>query len=194
MIKLANHIHAPDRYPGHNYATLAEFVVALSNLKTLEDKVKFTQEFTQSEGRRRAVDQMIVSLFHPAVRFNLPQGAPEYRVGLRHQDRMPANLISWISKKLTYFVVGNVDEIKNIIRGQKYFLGVLEAMTEGDSVLLLSIKEKDWVGLGMTPEYAMAICSKYLPEIPVAMVTEGNVEAVPEKRRPGRPKKVPSAV
>jgi hypothetical protein len=153
--------------------SLAEIVAAARALSTVAEKAQFLKENNSKELRN-----ILILMYDGRFTFDLPTTPPPYRPSVVNESH---GLLYREARKLSYFVNEMKDgENLDRVRKEALFIQMLESVDKDDALLLLQMLAK----------------APY-PDLPVEAIHEAfgpiiqnPIEASPEKRGRGRPKKV----
>ena len=153
--------------------SLAEIVAAARALSTVAEKAQFLKENNSKELRN-----ILILMYDGRFTFDLPTTPPPYRPSVVNESH---GLLYREARKLSYFVNEMKDgENLDRVRKEALFIQMLESVDKDDALLLLQMLAKE-----------------PYPDLPVEAIHEAfgpiiqnPIEASPEKRGRGRPKKV----
>ena len=153
--------------------SLAEIVAAARALSTVAEKAQFLKENNSKELRN-----ILILMYDGRFTFDLPTTPPPYRPSVVNESH---GLLYREARKLSYFVNEMKDgENLDRVRKESLFIQMLESVDKDDALLLLQMLAKE-----------------PYPDLPVEAIHEAfgpiiqnPIEASPEKRGRGRPKKV----
>jgi hypothetical protein len=97
-------------------------------------------------------------MFHPQVKFLLPEGKPPFKYSQFNED----NMLHSEARRLYLFIEGAGPELKPLKREQ-LFLDILQSVTPDDADLLLAMKDKKSPYKGLTKEVAYAAFPELFP-------------------------------
>lgn len=153
--------------------SLAEIVAAARALSTIAEKAQFLKANNSKELRN-----ILILMYDGRFTFDLPTTPPPYRPSVVNESH---GLLYREARKLSYFVNEMKDgENLDRVRKESLFIQMLESVDKDDALLLLQMLAKE-----------------PYPDLPVEAIHEAfgpiiqnPIEASPEKRGRGRPKKV----
>ena len=153
--------------------SLAEIVAAARALSTIAEKAQFLKANNSKELRN-----ILILMYDRRFTFDLPTTPPPYRPSVVNESH---GLLYREARKLSYFVNEMKDgENLDRVRKESLFIQMLESVDKDDALLLLQMLAKE-----------------PYPDLPVEAIHEAfgpiiqnPIEASPEKRGRGRPKKV----
>ena len=153
--------------------SLAEIVADARALSTIAEKAQFLKANNSKELRN-----ILILMYDRRFTFDLPTTPPQYRPSVVNEYH---GLLYREARKLSYFV-NEMKDGENIdrVRKESLFIQMLESVDKDDALLLLQMLAKE-----------------PYPDLPVEAIHEAfgpiiqnPIEASPEKRGRGRPKKV----
>lgn len=115
----------------------------------------------QQLGNNYAVRTILQGCFHPAVQFNIPNGAPPYS---QQDGTQVETRLHYFAKKLDYFVVGSQRVVKNDTKRQLMFIEMLESVHPKDAEILINMKDKKPPVKGITENLVRKAFPDLLPE------------------------------
>jgi hypothetical protein len=153
--------------------SLAEIVADARALSTIAEKAQFLKANNSKELRN-----ILILMYDGRFTFDLPTTPPPYRPSVVNESH---GLLYREARKLSYFVNEMKDgENLDRVRKESLFIQMLESVDKDDALLLLQMLAKE-----------------PYPDLPVEAIHEAfgpiiqnPIEASPEKRGRGRPKKV----
>jgi len=153
--------------------SLAEIVADARALSTIAEKAQFLKANNSKELRN-----ILILMYDTRFTFDLPTTPPPYRPSVVNESH---GLLYREARKLSYFVNEMKDgENLDRVRKEALFIQMLESVDKDDALLLLQMLAKE-----------------PYPDLPVEAIHEAfgpiiqnPIEASPEKRGRGRPKKV----
>ena len=153
--------------------SLAEIVTDARALSTIAEKAQFLKANNSKELRN-----ILILMYDRRFTFDLPTTPPPYRPSVVNESH---GLLYREARKLSYFVNEMKDgENLDRVRKEALFIQMLESVDKDDALLLLQMLAKE-----------------PYPDLPVEAIHEAfgpiiqnPIEASPEKRGRGRPKKV----
>jgi hypothetical protein len=153
--------------------SLAEIVADARALSTVAEKAQFLKANNSKELRN-----ILILMYDGRFTFDLPTTPPPYRPSVVNESH---GLLYREARKLSYFVNEMKDgENLDRVRKESLFIQMLESVDKDDALLLLQMLAKE-----------------PYPDLPVEAIHEAfgpiiqnPIEASPEKRGRGRPKKV----
>ena len=153
--------------------SLAEIVADARALSTIAEKAQFLKANNSKELRN-----ILILMYDGRFTFDLPTTPPPYRPSVVNDSH---GLLYREARKLSYFVNEMKDgENLDRVRKESLFIQMLESVDKDDALLLLQMLAK-----------------QPYPDLPVEAINEAfgpiiqnPIEASPEKRGRGRPKKV----
>lgn len=153
--------------------SLAEIVADARALSTIAEKAQFLKANNSKELRN-----ILILMYDGRFTFDLPTTPPPYRPSVVNESH---GLLYREARKLSYFVNEMKDgENLDRVRKESLFIQMLESVDKDDALLLLQMLAK-----------------QPYPDLPVEAIHEAfgpiiqnPIEASPEKRGRGRPKKV----
>ena len=153
--------------------SLAEIVTDARALSTIAEKAQFLKANNSKELRN-----ILILMYDRRFTFDLPTTPPPYRPSVVNESH---GLLYREARKLSYFVNEMKDgENLDRVRKESLFIQMLESVDKDDALLLLQMLAKE-----------------PYPDLPVEAIHEAfgpiiqnPIEASPEKRGRGRPKKV----
>ena len=153
--------------------SLAEIVTDARALSTIAEKAQFLKANNSKELRN-----ILILMYDGRFTFDLPTTPPPYRPSVVNESH---GLLYREARKLSYFVNEMKDgENLDRVRKEALFIQMLESVDKDDALLLLQMLAKE-----------------PYPDLPVEAIHEAfgpiiqnPIEASPEKRGRGRPKKV----
>jgi len=153
--------------------SLAEIVADARALSTIAEKAQFLKANNSKELRN-----ILILMYDRRFTFDLPTTPPPYRPSVVNESH---GLLYREARKLSYFVNEMKDgENLDRVRKESLFIQMLESVDKDDALLLLQMLAKE-----------------PYPDLPVEAIHEAfgpiiqnPIEASPEKRGRGRPKKV----
>jgi hypothetical protein len=153
--------------------SLAEIVADARALSTIAEKAQFLKANNSKELRN-----ILILMYDRRFTFDLPTTPPPYRPSVVNESH---GLLYREARKLSYFVNEMKDgENLDRVRKEALFIQMLESVDKDDALLLLQMLAKE-----------------PYPDLPVEAIHEAfgpiiqnPIEASPEKRGRGRPKKV----
>ena len=153
--------------------SLAEIVADARALSTIAEKAQFLKANNSKELRN-----ILILMYDGRFTFDLPTTPPPYRPSVVNESH---GLLYREARKLSYFVNEMKDgENLDRVRKESLFIQMLESVDKDDALLLLQMLAKE-----------------PYPYLPVEAIHEAfgpiiqnPIEASPEKRGRGRPKKV----
>tara|TARA_B110000503_G_scaffold129546_1_gene201878 strand:- start:835 stop:1311 length:477 start_codon:yes stop_codon:yes gene_type:complete len=153
--------------------SLAEIVADARALSTVAEKAQFLKANNSKELRN-----ILILMYDRRFTFDLPTTPPPYRPSVVNESH---GLLYREARKLSYFVNEMKDgENLDRVRKEALFIQMLESVDKDDALLLLQMLAKE-----------------PYPDLPVEAIHEAfgpiiqnPIEASPEKRGRGRPKKV----
>ena len=153
--------------------SLAEIVADARALSTIAEKAQFLKANNSKELRN-----ILILMYDRMFTFDLPTTPPPYRPSVVNESH---GLLYREARKLSYFVNEMKDgENLDRVRKESLFIQMLESVDKDDALLLLQMLAKE-----------------PYPDLPVEAIHEAfgpiiqnPIEASPEKRGRGRPKKV----
>ena len=152
--------------------SLAEIVADARALSTIAEKAQFLKANNSKELRN-----ILILMYDRRFTFDLPTTPPPYRPSVVNESH---GLLYREARKLSYFVNEMKDgENLDRVRKEALFIQMLESVDKDDALLLLQMLAKE-----------------PYPDLPVEAIHEAfgpiiqnPIEASPEKRGRGRPKK-----
>ena len=153
--------------------SLAEIVTDARALSTIAEKAQFLKANNSKELRN-----ILILMYDRRFTFDLPTTPPPYRPSVVNESH---GLLYREARKLSYFVNEMKDgENLDRVRKESLFIQMLESVDKDDALLLLQMLAKE-----------------PYPDLPVEAIHEAfgpiiqnPIDASPEKRGRGRPKKV----
>ena len=153
--------------------SLAEIVTDARALSTIAEKAQFLKANNSKELRN-----ILILMYDGRFTFDLPTTPPPYRPSVVNESH---GLLYREARKLSYFVNEMKDgENLDRVRKESLFIQMLESVDKDDALLLLQMLAKE-----------------PYPDLPVEAIHEAfgpiiqnPIDASPEKRGRGRPKKV----
>jgi hypothetical protein len=153
--------------------SLAEIVADARALSTIAEKAQFLKANNSKELRN-----ILILMYDGRFTFDLPTTPPPYRPSVVNESH---GLLYREARKLSYFVNEMKDgENLDRVRKESLFIQMLESVDKDDALLLLQMLAK-----------------QPYPDLPVEAIHEAfgpiiqnPIDASPEKRGRGRPKKV----
>lgn len=153
--------------------SLAEIVTDARALSTIAEKAQFLKANNSKELRN-----ILILMYDGRFTFDLPTTPPPYRPSVVNESH---GLLYREARKLSYFVNEMKDgENLDRVRKEALFIQMLESVDKDDALLLLQMLAKE-----------------PYPDLPVEAIHEAfgpiiqnPIDASPEKRGRGRPKKV----
>lgn len=153
--------------------SLAEIVADARALSTIAEKAQFLKANNSKELRN-----ILILMYDRRFTFDLPTTPPPYRPSVVNESH---GLLYREARKLSYFVNEMKDgENLDRVRKEALFIQMLESVDKDDALLLLQMLAKE-----------------PYPDLPVEAIHEAfgpiiqnPIDASPEKRGRGRPKKV----
>lgn len=153
--------------------SLAEIVADARALSTIAEKAQFLKANNSKELRN-----ILILMYDRRFTFDLPTTPPPYRPSVVNESH---GLLYREARKLSYFVNEMKDgENLDRVRKESLFIQMLESVDKDDALLLLQMLAKE-----------------PYPDLPVEAIHEAfgpiiqnPIDASPEKRGRGRPKKV----
>lgn len=133
---------------------------------SISEILRRCSEFKKKEERVEALRQncneackiVLQYMFHPDVKFALPEGKPPFKYSQFEEH----NMLHTEARKLYLFLEGVNPEMKPAKR-ESLFLQILESVTPDDADLLLSMKDKKSPYKGLTKEVAVAAFPEIFP-------------------------------
>ena len=111
-------------------------------------------QYNQSEAMKAVLQYM----FHPAVKFLLPEGTPPYTPSpFETSSRLFGEI-----RKLNYFVENGSPNLKQIQR-ERLFIELLETVDPEDALLLIHLKDKKSPFKGLTEDVVVAAFPELFP-------------------------------
>jgi hypothetical protein len=133
---------------------------------SVSEILKKCSEFKKKEERVEALRQncnepcktVLQYMFHPEVKFALPEGTPPFRYSQFEEK----NMLHSEARRLYLFLDGVNPDMKPLKR-EALFIQILESVHPDDADLVLSMKEKKSPYKGLTKEVAMAAFPELFP-------------------------------
>lgn len=133
---------------------------------SVSEILKRCSEFKKKEERvealrvncNEACKIVLQYMFHPDVKFALPEGKPPFRYSQFEEH----NMLHTEARKLYLFMEGVNPDMKPAKR-ESLFLQILESVTPDDADLLLAMKDKQSPYKGLTKEVAYAAFPEIFP-------------------------------
>jgi hypothetical protein len=133
---------------------------------SVSEILKRCSEFKKKEERVEALRQncnepckiVLQYMFHPDVKFALPEGKPPFRYSQFDEH----NMLHSEARKLYLFLEGVNPEMKPMKR-ESLFLQILESVTPDDADLLIAMKDKKSPYKGLTKDVAVAAFPEIFP-------------------------------
>jgi len=119
-----------------------ELFAELAKMKALPDKIEALQAYQRKDQEHaNLIRDVVQSMFHPAVVFDLPPGAPPYKTDYLDYNMAPSTLVTAF-KRLPYFVESHSKHIKNPVKRESVYIQTLESLYKDDAELFVMIKNK----------------------------------------------------
>lgn len=149
-------------------------------------------EYTRKDAKHAQVLQSIAELaWHPAVVWDLPEGAPPFAPSTPHLGQAPTSLFKCL-REASRFLKGGGGYINNMLKREKYFAQILESLAGPEANLLIAIKDKNIEQL--YPYIRLDLFTETFPQwFPAEVVknTRPFLEKVQVKEEPIPPKEEP---
>ena len=121
---------------------LPELLAEVSRVKEHARKIELLRMYAnKNEEHFKLIRDFLQCVYHPAVVFDLPEGAPPYTSDYVDYTLAPMSLREAFTR-VPYFVKGHSKYIENPIKRERVFVQTLEGMYKDDCVLFLMVKEK----------------------------------------------------
>jgi hypothetical protein len=132
---------------------LAEILENASKLKSRKEKIEYLQK-----NDSRSLQDLIQYALHPAIVWDLPEGAPPYKpTDFLDQE----NMLYTQMRKLSLFVNKNGSNLKPA-RLEQIFVQILESIAPKDAELLLLVKDRK-LPKGITPALVQEVWPGLIP-------------------------------
>ena len=107
-----------------------------------------------------ATKRLLGLMFHPDVKFNLPDGAPPYNPSQFNE----INMLYSEMRRMYLFIQGfpGNNDMPNLKR-ERLFIDILQAVIPEDAELILAMKEKKSPYKGLTEEVVLAAFPEMFP-------------------------------
>lgn len=161
----------------------------ISEILSTISKIKNQKERQDALGSCAGIQPVIAvlhAMFHPEVKFLLPEGAPAFKKLEKSTDAQ--GTLYREAKKLYLFIEGLGPDLHDLKR-QTLFVQLLESVDPDDAELILAMKDKKCPYPGITYELVSKTFPGLLPDRDVLdldssqIVSEGNVERKPDRSR-----------
>lgn len=122
---------------------LPDLFKALEALPDRESKIQILKEFAKKEQKYYDIIRAFTELmWHPAVKFGLPKGAPKYAIPTEFEGEAPTSLFK-VFKNIGLFLEGSRTYIMNPIKREFHFLSQLESLSKNEGEILICIKDRN---------------------------------------------------
>lgn len=128
--------------------------LALKMISEIKDKKERVEALKQNDAE--PIKAILVGMFHPNVKFDLPEGSPPYTPS---EFNDPAALMR-STRQFFHFVEGSS---MGKMQREKLFLQLLEAVDAGDAELLIAMKDKKSPYPGLTKDIVFAAFPELFP-------------------------------
>jgi len=98
-------------------------------------------------------------MFHPDVKFALPEGKPPFK----YSEFEEHNMLHTEAKRLYLFLEGVNSDMKPVKR-ERLFLDILQSVNPEDADLLIAMKDKKSPFVGLTKDVAVAAFPEIFPK------------------------------
>lgn len=133
--------------------SLAEVLKKCSEFEKKQQRIEALQ-YNASEPMKIILQYM----FHPAVNFLLPEGAPPYKTSEFNEP----NMLYSNTRKLYHFIEGGNPDLSQIKR-ESMFIDLLQSVDSDDAELLIAMKEKKSPFKGLTQDVVLAAFPELFP-------------------------------
>lgn len=133
--------------------SVSEILKKCSEFKKKEEKVEALRV-----NCNEACKVVLQYMFHPEVKFLLPEGKPPFSYSQFDEQ----NMLHSEARRLYLFVEGLSPDMKPVKREQ-LFIDILQSVTPDDADLLVAMKDKKSPYKGLTKEVAYAAFPELFP-------------------------------
>lgn len=157
-----------------------ELFKMVCNAPDRETRIKMLREYSIKDANHSKVLRSIIELaWHPAIVWELPEGAPPYTAASPHVREAPTSLFR-VMREVSRFLKGGGGFIQNPLKREKYFTQILESLSAPEALLLIAIKDKTISEL--YPKVTLDLIVQTFPDLLPADIVAANppVEDTPE--------------
>ena len=133
--------------------SVAEILKRCSEFKKKEERVEALRV-----NCNEACKIVLQYMFHPQVKFLLPEGKPPFKYSQFNEK----NMLHSEARKLYLFIEGGNSDLTPLKR-ETLFINILEAVDPEDADLLISMKDKNSPFKGLTKDVATAAFPELFP-------------------------------
>jgi len=134
---------------------------------SVSDILKKCSEYKKKEERvealrvncNEACKIILQYMFHPDVKFALPEGKPPFK----YSEFEEHNMLHTEAKRLYLFLEGVNSDMKPVKR-ERLFLDILQSVNPEDADLLIAMKDKKSPFVGLTKDVAVAAFPEIFPK------------------------------
>lgn len=144
---------------------LPELFEEINSYETDEERVETIKQYVnKSQENSTLLCDYLQSIYHPAVKLDLPDSIPPYdNTKYVDYDMAPTTLSAGL-KRIKYFVKGHSSYIEKLVKRENVFIQILEGMHSKDSllysyILLKKFPKETYQNLGI------AVFNKAWPEV-----------------------------
>jgi hypothetical protein len=137
---------------------VAEILKEISRIKDINER----QNALASCYNTKAIIQILHAMFHPDVKFLLPEGEPPYKKLEKSTDSQGS--LYREARRLYLFIEGLSPPNLSQVRRETQFVQMLEVLDPEDAALLIAVKDKKCPYPGITYELVYNTFPKLLPE------------------------------
>lgn len=133
--------------------SVAEILKRCSEFKKKEERVEALRV-----NCNEACKIVLQYMFHPQVKFLLPEGKPPFKYSQFNEK----NMLHSEARKLYLFIEGGNSDLTPLKR-ETLFINILEAVDPDDADLLIAMKDKNSPFKGLTKDVATAAFPELFP-------------------------------
>lgn len=121
---------------------LPELLKEVSKEKAHAQKIAMLRAYSAKNAEHeKLLNSFIECVYHPAVVFELPPGAPEFKSAYADYNLAPSTLTKAFGR-VPYFVKGHSRFIERTIKRESVFIQELESLYKDDAALFIMAKDK----------------------------------------------------
>lgn len=136
------------RLPRQVLVFLPELFELLEKQSTRMDKQTLLVEYAQKdENHKKIIQNFMELMWHPAVKFDLPEGTPPYAPATDMVGEAPTSLFRvFKAGNISRCLKGSSDYIPPLTKRENFFIGLLEQLETKEGELLIAIKDGEHNG------------------------------------------------
>jgi hypothetical protein len=150
------------RLPSTAIVYLPELVKLVNSQQDYEvRKQLINMYYTKDLMHHQALRTFVELMWHPDIKWELPEGTPPYTPTSAHVDQAPSSLFKAF-KILHRFLAGGSGFLHDKNRRELHFITTLESLSMAEAELLIKIKDKD---LSEYPNITLELFVDAIPDI-----------------------------